>query len=301
MATALLLFPDFALILLGAAIRRWMHLGDHFWSGVEKLVYFIFFPALLVNAIVRTWLELAAALPLLLTAFLAVAGAMVLGLLPRLVTPIKPLAFASVYQCGYRFNSYIALAVAGMLFGSPGIATMGLIVGAAVPVVNLVSVWMLARHGEAGLIREVARNPLIWATAGGFVLNLAGFVPPLPVQAFLGRLADASIALGLITVGAALRLETKGGMRATSVWLMAVKLLALPAMAAILGKLAGLSGLAYQVVVLFAAMPTASSAYILAMRMGGDGRSVAWLISATTLASMLTLPVWAAWVAGQIP
>ncbi|MBS1189165.1 MAG: Auxin Efflux Carrier [Rhodocyclaceae bacterium] len=298
MSTALLLFPDFALILLGAAIRRWMHLGDHFWNGVEKLVYFILFPALLVNAIVRTRLDLAAAFPLLLTAFLAMGGGMVLGSLPRLFTAMRPLTFASVFQCGYRFNSYIALAVAGMLFGAPGIATMGLVVGAAVPVANLTSVWMLARHGEAGLLREVGRNPLIWATAGGFVLNLAGFVPPQPLQAFLGRLADASIALGLITVGAALRLETQGGVRAVSLWLTVVKLLALPVLAAVIGKWAGLTGLAYQIAVLFAAMPTASSAYILAMRMGGDGRSVAWLISATTLGSMFTLPLWAAWVAG---
>lgn len=299
MSTALLLFPDFALILLGVAIRRWMHLGDHFWNGVEKLVYFILFPALLVNAIIRTKLDLGAALPLLLTAFAAMAGAMVLGGLPRVFMAIKPLTFASVFQCSYRFNSYIALAVAGMLFGASGIATMGLIVGAAVPVVNLVSVWMLARHGEVGLFREVARNPLIWATTAGFLLNLAGFVPPQPMQAFLGRLADASIALGLITVGAALRLETADGVRGLSIWLSLVKLLALPAIAAVLGRLAGLSGLAYQIVVLFAAMPTASSAYILAMRMGGDGRSVALLISATTLGSMLTLPLWAAWVAGQ--
>ena len=66
--------------------------------------------------------------------------------------------------------------------------------------------------------------------------------------------------------------------------------------AAACGRLLGLDGLNYQVVVLFAALPTASSAYILAMRMGGDGRSVAWLISATTLGSMLTLPLWAAWL-----
>ena len=39
-------------------------------------------------------------------------------------------------------------------------------------------------------------------------------------------------------------------------------------------------------------LPTASSAYILAQRMGGDGRSVAWLISAGTLAAMVTLPLW---------
>jgi len=298
MNTALLLLPDFSLILLGAAIRRWMHLGDHFWNGVEKLVYFILFPALLINAIIKTRLDLGSALPLLATAFIAMAGAMLLGLLPKLFSRLPPLTFASLFQCGYRFNSYIALAVAGMLFGSPGIATMGLIVGTAVPVVNLVSVWMLARHGESGLWREVARNPLIWGTFAGFLLNLAGFVPPAPVQAFLGRLADASIALGLIAVGAALRLESSPGVRGLSLWLLAVKLLALPLIAVFVGQYFGLAGLNYQVVVLFAALPTASSAYILAMRMGGDGKSVAWLISATTLGSMLTLPLWAAYLLG---
>jgi predicted permease len=296
MNTALLLLPDFALILLGTGIRRWMHLGDHFWTGVEKLVYFILFPALLINAIVKTRLDLGAALPLLGTAFAAMAGGMLLGLLPRPFLKMSGLTFASLFQCGYRFNSYIALAVAGMLFGAPGIATMGLIVGAAVPLANLVSVWMLARHGEVGLWREVARNPLIWGTAAGFLLNLAGFVPPAPLQAFLGRLADASIALGLITVGAALRLDGAAAVRGISLWLLAVKLLALPLIAAGVGRLLGLDGLNYQVAVLFAALPTASSAYILAMRMGGDGRSVAWLISATTLGSMLTLPLWAAWL-----
>ncbi len=296
MNTALLLLPDFALILLGVGIRRWMHLGDHFWNGVEKLVYFILFPALLINAILKTRLDLAAALPLLGSAFAALAGGMLLAILPRLWSQLPALTYASMFQCGYRFNSYIALAVAGMLFGTPGIATMGLILGAAVPLVNFVSVWMLARHGEVGVWREVARNPLIWCTAAGLLLNLLGFVPPAPLQSFLGRLADASIALGLITVGAALRLESTPGVRGFSLWLLAVKLLALPLMALSVGGLLGLSGLNYQVVVLFAAMPTASSAYILAMRMGGDGRSTAWLISATTLGSMLTLPLWAAWL-----
>jgi malonate transporter and related proteins len=296
MNTALLLLPDFALILLGAAIRRWMHLGDHFWNGVEKLVYFILFPALLINAIVNTRLDLAAALPLIATAFAAMAGGMLLAGLGGWFAKLPALRFASLFQCAYRFNSYIALAVAGMLFGAPGIATMGLVVGIAVPFANLVSVWMLARHGETSLWREIARNPLIWGTATGFLLNLAGFVPPAPIQAFLGRLADASIALGLITVGAALRLDNVPGVRVFSLWLLAVKLFALPLIALGIGTWLGLTGLNLQIVVLFAAMPTASSAYILAMRMGGDGRSVAWLISATTLASMLTLPLWAALV-----
>ena len=299
MNTALLLLPDFALILLGAAIRRWMALGEHFWLGLEKLVYFVLFPALLINALLRTRLDLAAALPLLATAYLAMIGGMALGLVPRLLSRVPALTFASVFQCGYRFNSYIGLAAAGLLFGDAGIATMGLIVGAAVPLANLASVWMLARHGQVGLGRELIRNPLILATLTGFMLNLSGLEPPAPLLALLGRLADASIALGLIAVGAALRLHHVPGVQGVAFWFLAVKLLALPVLALAVGAWLGLSGLNYQVVVLFAALPTASSAYILAVRMGGDGRSVAWLISVSTLASMVTLPLWAAWVMGR--
>jgi len=297
-ATALLLLPDFALILLGVALRRFMPLGDHFWMGLERLVYFVLFPALLVNAVLKTRLDLAAAGPLLLTAFFSMVVGMALSWLALRFFRLKPLVFASIFQCGYRFNSYIALAAAGLLFGNPGIAAMGLVVGAAVPVANLVSVWMLARHGEAGVLREVARNPLIWATASGFLLNLAGFVPPQPLQMFLSCLADASIALGLLAVGAALRLKGQSGVRGASFLLLAIKLLALPLAATFIGPWLGLSGLYLHVAVLFAALPTASSAYILAMRMGGDGQSVAWLISASTLGSMVTMPLWVAWLLG---
>lgn len=298
MHAALLLLPDFSLILLGFSIRRWMHLGEHFWAGLEKLVYFIFFPALLANAMIKTQLDFNAAGPFLLTALTAMFGGMLLAYLTRFVFTMRPLAFASICQCGYRFNSYIGLAVAGLLYGDAGIAALGLILSLAVPFANFSAVWMLARHSESSVWREVARNPLIWATVVGLLLNLAGFSPPRALQIFLGRLADASIALGLLAVGAALKLNGKGSLKAPSTYLLLVKLLAVPAIAAILGRQLGVHGHYYQVAVLFAALPTASSAYILAMRMGGDGQSVAWLISASTLCSMLTLPIWAAWLAG---
>ncbi|MDQ5878031.1 MAG: malonate transporter [Pseudomonadota bacterium] len=297
MSTALLLLPDFCLILLGFGLRRWMSLGDHFWVGVEKLVYFILFPALLLNAILKTRLDLWAAMPLLVTALGAMLGGMLISFLARPIFSVQPMVFASIFQCGYRFNSYIGLAAAGLLFGTPGIAALGLIIGVAVPFANLSSVWMLARHGETGVWREIGRNPLIWATLAGLILNLAGFEPPQPLGIFLGRLADATVALGLLTVGAALRLQGQAGVLGASIYLSVVKLMALPLLAVIIGKAVGLTGIYYGVAILFASLPTASSAYILAMRMGGDGRSVAWIISATTLASMLTMPLWAAWSA----
>ena len=235
---------------------------------------------------------------MLATAFVAIVAGMLLGLLPRMFSKVPALTFASMYQCAFRYNSYIGLAVVSMLFGQSGVATLGIIIGTAVPLVNVVAIGMLARHGQLGLWREVLRNPLIWATIIGLTLNLVGHVPPAPVLAFLGRLAEASIALGLLAVGAALQMGGASGVKGLAAWLIVVKLLFLPLVAAFVGPLLGLSGLYYQVAVLFAALPTASSAYILAVRMGGDGKSVAWLISASTLASMLTLTLWAAWLTG---
>jgi predicted permease len=298
MHTALALFPDFALILLGYGLRRWMTLGDHFWAGLEKLVYFVLFPALLFNAITKTPLSFAA-VPLIGTGAAAMAGAMLLALVVRPLFPISPLSFASQFQCAFRYNTYIGLAVAAKLHGAAGIAAMGLLAGGMVPFANIAAVWMLARHGSTSVWRELARNPLFLATLAALLWNLGGLGVPAPVGHFLGRLAEAAIALGLLAVGAALKLRGTLGAdgRGAAAYFLAVKLLAMPAIALGVARLVGLSGIHFDVVLVFAALPTASSAYILAQRMGGDGARVAWLISASTLLGMLTLPLWLGFLA----
>ncbi len=292
MSAVLLLLPDFALILLGSLLRRWLHLGDHFWSGLEKLIYFVLFPGLLFGTLARTRIDFAAAAPLAGSGLAVLLTGALLGLLAKPLFRQRPIVFASQFQCAFRYNSYIGLAVAAKLHGAEGVAAMGILVGTMVPVANLLAVGMLARHGETGLLRELARNPLIIATISGLAFNAAGFtLPAVPLQ-FFARLGEASIALGLLSVGAALRLRGQGGAHGPAIYFTAVKLLALPALAWWLARALGLSGVYYDSAVLFAALPTATSAYILAVRMGGDGPGVAWLVSASTLAAMLTLTFW---------
>ncbi|RLJ68516.1 AEC family transporter [Sulfurisoma sediminicola] len=302
MPVALALLPDFLLILLGQALRRWLHLGDHFWTGLEKLVYFVLFPALLFNALARADLAWTTAAPLVATAAGAMIVGMLLGGLARWLFPpsmLSPVSFASQFQCAFRFNSYIGLAVAAKLHGGAGIAAMGLVTGAMVPLANFAAVGMLARHGGVSLWRELAKNPLVLATLAGLLWNMLGLGLPAPLAQFLGRLAEAAIALGLLAVGAALRLRgAPGGGHGTAAWFLAVKLLAVPLAAIGIARFFGLSGPYFDIALAFAALPTASSAYILAQRMGGDGASVAWLISAGTLAAMLTLPLWLGLVRG---
>lgn len=292
MQSLLLLLPDFSLILLGAVLRRRLVSDETFWTGVEKLVYFILFPALLFNAMATADIEPQGALPLFLAGLAVMVAGFVLGLVGRPLMGLDAMDFASRLQCAYRFNTYIGIAIAGKLHGAAGVAMMGGLCGAMVPFANIMAVGMMARHGQGSLLRELVRNPLVVATIAGLLFNVAGLEMASPVQFFLKRLGDAAVALGLLAVGAALRWGKVGGRWSGSAWIVGVKLVLLPAVAWFAGRTLGLEGIAFDTLVVFAALPSASSAYILAMRMGGDGPGVAWLISATTLLAVVSLTFW---------
>jgi len=296
MDTLLLLLPDLALIATGAALYRATAWGDAFWAGLEKLVYNLLFPALLFTSIVRNRIAPEEAAPFAGAVFAVLAIGIVLGRLGRRLHPVEPRRFASAVQCAFRFNSYVALALSQRLGGEAGVALCAVVVAVAVPAGNAAAVWHLARHSGAGLGRELARNPLIIATVAGLVANLAGITLTEPIGAYLSRLGLAAIALGLIAVGAGLRLDGPSVDRAFAAHAVVVKLVAMPLAALLIARMTGLAPLPAQILVLFAAMPSASACYILATRMGGDGPYVARLITMTTLASAAAVPFWLSWV-----
>jgi malonate transporter len=291
MSIATILLPDFALIIIGFVLIRLTDWGPFFWSGLEKLIYFILFPALLFYSTSRVPLDFGSTSKLLQVALLPVLAGIALGWLAKSLFKVGPMIFESGVQTAFRFNSYIALAVASRLAGDQGTALMALIIGFAVPICNLAAVHALA-HQSGGVLKEIVRNPLLMATAGGLAFNIAGLQLPEVGNLILARLGNASIALGLIAVGAGLRMTGHSEARGIGVYFLAVKLLALPALTYAAARWIELPLLQMQIAVMFAALPTASSAYVLAVRMGGNGPLVAFLISASTLLSLVTLPLW---------
>ena len=287
-----ILVPDFTLILIGFVLMRTTDWGQSFWTSLEKLVYFILFPALLFVSTARTPLDFHATGKLLQVALLAVSCGIALGWLAKPLFRPGPMIFESGVQTAFRFNSYIALAVAFRLAGEAGTSLMALILGFAVPVCNMAAVHALAHRNQGTLLKELAKNPLLIATASGTLFNLAGGSLPEVVAVTLARMGSASIALGLLMVGAGLKLTGLAEARGISAYFVFVKLIALPAIALGLGRWMALPPLQLQIAVMFCALPTASSAYVLATRMGGNGTLVAFLISAGTLLSIATLPLW---------
>lgn len=294
MPTALAIAPDFLLILAGFLLRRATPLGTEVWAGIERLTYFVLFPALLFYANARARIDLAAAAPLLAVVVAALVVGMALGLAgKRLFRPPLPV-FGAAFQCAFRFNSYIGLALAARLAGDAGVALMALVIGVAVPLVNAASVWALVRARGARLALEIATNPLVLSSVAGIAWGAAGLPLPELAQLTLSRIGSAAIVLGLLAVGAALRPALERAHAPFLGWTLAVKLLALPAVVWALRDAAGMTPEAFIVALVFAALPPAPAAYILAVRLGGDGRTAATLVSYGVAASLVTLPLWLA-------
>ena len=294
MTNPLLLLPDFLLILLGFVICRRTALDRPVWEAAEKLVYFLLFPVLLFNSIVKSPLQATQTLNLGLAGVGTVATGVVVALAIGRWPGVDRRLHASGAQIAFRFNSYIALALSERLYGAQGLAWMALLIAFSVPLCNVAAVWPLARHGGHSYVREIARNPLIISTVLGLAANAAGLVLPDAMATTLQRIGLAALPIGLMAVGAGLTVGALKAAPALAAALLGIRHALLPLVAIGLALALQLAPEQRSLVVLFAALPTAASAYVLAARMGGDGGFVAGLVTVSTLLGMVSVPLWLA-------
>jgi malonate transporter len=291
---AQLLFPDFSLILIGYLVRRYTALDRSVWEPVEGLVYYFLFPVLLFHSIVRNPLDLAATSGLigagLLMGLAGIALAYSVPYLPIVGKRIDAREHAGAAQVAFRFNSFIALALAERLAGGPGLALIAVLIGVTVPLYNVAAVWPMARHANTGFLRALLRNPLIVATVLGLAANLAGLRIPLWLEPTFGRIGGASLALGLMAAGAGMQLGPLGRAKTLAVALLSIRHFLLPLVAFGLARLFALDAVQTKGLLAFSALPTASSCYVLAVRMGYNGPYVAGLVTLSTVLGVVSLP-----------
>ncbi len=306
------LAPVIALIALGHQMRSRRWIDDSFWLPAERATFFLFFPALLVTALARARLD---GLPVggIMAAeagavmIMAVGTGLAASGLKRAPWRLDGPAFTSLFQCSMRPNTYVGLAVAAGLWGAQGVALVAICTAAVVPLVNLLGIlahlrWA-GRNGAAFRWRDaivpVVRNPLILSCVAGIALNLAGIGMPPVIGPFLDILAGASLPLGLLAVGAGIRLGDLSRAGASVGLSIATKMAGLPLLVLVLGTLCGLDGATMAASVLYAALPAAPVSYVVARQMGGDAPLVATMLSAQTVAAALIMPVWILALSGR--
>ena len=291
---AQLLFPDFSLILCGYLICRYTALNRSVWQQVESLVYFFLFPVLLFHSIVKSPLDLNVASSLigagLSLGVCAIALSYSLPYWPILGKRLDRRDHAASAQVGFRFNSFIALALAERLAGPEGLLMISVLIGVCVPTFNVGAVWPMARQAKIGFLRELTRNPLIIATASGLIANLMGFHMPVWLEPAVSRIGAASLALGLMAAGAGMQLSTLRQGKLLGMSVLTVKHLLTPLLAVLMAHLFQLNPMQSMILLAFSALPTASTCYVLAARMGYNGPYVAGLVTLSTLMGMLSLP-----------
>ena len=293
--------PVFLLIATGWLARvSGLVEGTH-WTGIEKVTYFIFFPAIISHTLARADLASVPVLGVggaLVSAILLIAVLLLVtrAFLERRIGLDGP-SFTSLFQGSTRWNTFIALAVATSLFGPRGVTLIAVAIAAMVPLLNTLAFYVLVRfaggHPQTTLqlLRTFVANPFIWSSAIGLALNLSCLSLPKPVETFVDILGRASLAAGLMIVGAGLDARRLARPESVHFIALAAKLAVLPFVAILLARLFGVGGLDLAVTVVAASVPTSSGAYAFAKQMGGNAPLMAEIITIQTLVSLATLPL----------
>ncbi|WP_445938082.1 AEC family transporter [Pseudomonas sp.] len=297
----LALWPLFTLIVAGYYLRRWAFPNEAFWPGAERLNYFMLFPALLFSSLATAPLDNPALPRLGLAVLLALGIAWLALLLVRRVRGWPAGRFGAFSQGILRFNTYLGLAAVGSLFGQEGLTLAAIMLALMVPTVNVLSVWSLtAERGVSArsLLLPILKNPLILACLGGALVNFSGLGLPGGTDRLLSLLAAASLPLGLLCVGAALKPEQLGGEIPALASNSLLRLLAMPMLAWAVAYALQLPTMESTVLALFFALPTAPTAYVLTRQLDGDSQLMAGIITLQTLLAAASLPLLLLLVAG---
>ena len=290
------LTPIFAIILLGFLISRTSISSQEVWQGLERLTYYLFFPALLVGRLSQTNFEVNELLEIgyVLGFALFVFTILFIGL--RKFIARNQGSLSSVYQGSIRFNTYIGLACVEALYGDNGLTLAALCLVVYIPLVNVLSVISISASGGGNrwvvVTGSVLTNPLVLACLIGMGLSFYNMEVPDLGWEIIEVLSRPALPLGLLAVGAGIHFVAFGDQTWQLVVALFCKLLAFPALvvvATLLFKMApGLSA----VLLLLTCLPAPPSAYILARQLGGNVSLMANIITLQTLFAFFTIPLW---------
>jgi predicted permease len=307
MDAALSLLPVFLTIAAGFLVRRIDLIREADWTSIDRLAYYVLFPAILIKEIGTASFEgvpvfrMAAAMMLAVIAF-AVLLLVLRPTLKRWLAMNDP-QYTSLFQGATRWHTFIALAVLPLTLGPGSLALAAVSMAAMIPLLNIMTivvmtVYLGGRLDAAAIGKAVITNPFVVGTAVGLFIAVAGVPMGATAVTLLDIVGRGALGVALLSVGAGLRLDQVKAVGVPVAVTAGLKLVAMPAFMLAFTSLLGVGGLPQAVAVISGAVPTGSGGYILARQMGGDAPMFAAILTLQVIVSAVTLPLWAAYLTG---
>lgn len=292
------LVPVFLLIALGALLQRARFFADGVVAGLNRLTYWIGLPTLVFVSLSTA--EPGTGRPLRLLVVMLAATLVVMAVAWALARwlGVQPADRGTFVQAGFRGNlAFVGLPVVMVLPGVPRTAAI-LLIAPMILFYNLFAVVVLSasRHGAdfralPTTVREILRNPIIWASAAGACWYINGWEVWAPLMTALGQLARMAVPLALLCIGTALVATPLRGAGARVAAAALTKGVLSPLAALGLGWLAGVDREGLRLLLVLAACPTAAVSFTMVRELGGDEVLAARAIVASTLVSAGALAV----------
>jgi malonate transporter len=295
--------PIFLITLLGSIIKRKWLTSDEFWRGLEKLSYFLLFPAMLFNYISTADFTTGILIKLVFALIVATSIVSAILIIYQKHTDYDPIQFTSVFQGGIRYNTYIFFGLSGVLFGNEGLAIVAVISSYMIIFTNVLSVMVFAIYiptisddrpsnkGFKMLLKMLASNPLIIASIVGVIFNYSEMQLNLGLRNTISSLSSSALAIGMLNVGAGLKFAMDGMQFRQIIFASGIKLILLPIVTVCVLSIFAISGMPRAVGVLYSCLPCASTAFVLSRQLGGDPESMASIVTFTTIFSVITLSI----------
>lgn len=287
-------FPSISLIVLGYVFKTAKILNFNFWDGAEKLNYYILFPALLFTSLAKTETQISNIKQTLIFIIIIIVGT-ILATYCVAVFQKTPIERIGVYiQSLIRFNTYIGLSIAMNLDDVQIKNILVSILALSIPFVNVISILSLTpkeRLNISNILISLFKNPLINSCVLGITWNYFSIDLWKGLDNLLTTFSNGSLMLGLLCVGAAIKLKGSYIDYIKALLISLLRLIIVPVIIILLSSYFIIDKSNLIAIMIFFSIPTASSAYVLTKILNGDHQLMARIISLQTILSVITLPV----------
>ena len=295
------IFPVFALIILGSILKRTEFINDNFLSISDKLIYYIFFPTMLFWKIGGTSNGSEFNLNIVFAAFSTILFIFTISTFYIIFLKVKDFDAGSFSQSCFRFNTYIGFAVIINALGEEGIRFFGIIISFSIPIINILSISLLSwfdRSSDSsnsfkkritGMAASILKNPLIIACVSGLIFSSFSLTFPQYLDNLFKLVSTASLPLALISIGGSFTLVKLKDYLNLSIISSMFKLIFFPLSGLIFLNLFGVTGIAFKASLIFFALPTATSIYVLSSQMNSNTDLASSAIVLSTALSFISL------------